>query len=82
MTWYLIIALSYSCPGGLLSGLWPAQAKPFICQSNPTQYIETKADQALKRVRESEKPRIWKCKNLKCSELDIETTVSINVEGL
>lgn len=82
MTWYLILSMSWTCPGGLLSGLWPAQAKPLICQPKPERFIETRPDLALRRVQESEKSRIWKCVGLRCGELEVVRKIAISVEGL
>jgi hypothetical protein len=28
----LVVWISWTCPGGLLSGLWPAAARPLVCR--------------------------------------------------
>lgn len=35
MTFLLLAGISWACPGGMLSGLWPAAIKPLICQPKP-----------------------------------------------
>jgi hypothetical protein len=35
MRWLRVAWIAWQCPGGLLAGLWPAAARPIICQPAP-----------------------------------------------
>lgn len=81
-TWYLITWISWSCPGGILSGLWPEQAKPLLCTPQPQLELETRPDQALKRLREHHPARVYVFNGLKRKELKVNVETHITAEGL
>lgn len=84
MTWWLVVWVTYSCPGGLFGGLVPTSARPLVCaQITETAVVSSrrKAHRAVKKAGCSAAPSLYWCKGLKCYEKEIECPTVLRIEG-
>jgi len=51
MTWFLVLSLSWTCPGGWFSGLVPPAARPLICKPKIERTSYDRLQAARDRVR-------------------------------
>lgn len=81
MTWYLVIYIGFTCPGGWLGGLLiPKGIGLLACQKTPTHTILTDKKEVMRLVREQGPGiRVFWCKNLKCSEKKVEWSQVVEV---
>lgn len=82
LTWFLVIYFSYTCPGGFLSGLWPAAVKPIVCKATPDYYMISSLELARKKIREKGPgARLLGCRGLRCVDHDFEWKNVVKFEG-
>lgn len=71
--WFLVSWVAWNCPGGLLSGYWPAQARPLVCQAKPQRLITSNLEVARRMVREQGPVAVLeRCQGLRCRELPVK----------
>ncbi len=71
MTWILVAWISWTCPGGPISGLVPAAARPLVCRPAPRHelYDPARRPRAQARVRElGAGAELRVCRGLRCSD--------------
>lgn len=51
MTWFLVLSLGWTCPGGWLGGFLPAPARPLVCKPALRREAYDQLQQAQDRVR-------------------------------
>jgi hypothetical protein len=83
MTWFLIIWVSWSCPGGLFAPAWPPASRPIVCAPRPELQILSTEDAAQRAVRAAGRagaPRLYSCRWLRCREQRViwNETVTFN----
>ena len=68
MSFYWIVTwIAFSCPGGLLAPVWPAAAKPFVCERVVHNERYSRRSDAERQVRAvGSSARLAWCRNLKC----------------
>ena len=79
MTFYLVLWLGYSCPGGILSGFIPAAAKPLVCRSEAKyeMYDPARIEKAKSRIRElGPAAMFFSCRGFKCENVAVAWTTS------
>ena len=82
MTWYLVLSIGLSCPGGLLSGLIPQAVRPFVCAREPREEIIPREADAHKRVRElGPGVQLRACKGLRCRNVPVTWSQVAEIEG-
>ncbi len=82
MSSYLVLWIAFSCPGGLLSGLIPAAARPYSCARAPRAEISPREHDAHRRVRElGPGARLLACKGIRCSERRVTWEQVAAIEG-
>ena len=81
MTWFLVLSIGMTCPGGLLSGLIPAAARPYVCSREPRAEIFTRQADAHRRVRElGPGARLLACRGLRCEERRVSWSQVVEIE--
>lgn len=78
MTWYLVAWISWTCPGGFLSGLWPAAVRPMLCQPKPESRVVSGPREARGLVAPG--ARLYQCGGLKCRELSVVWSSVVKIE--
>lgn len=81
MTYWLILSIAYSCPGGWFSGAIPSQARPFICQRQPSHSFAGHATEAVRQLKAlGPGARLFACRNLRCQEREVRWSTVLEVD--
>lgn len=89
MTFWLVMWISFSCPGGALTR-WlgadpPEWAKPLICRVAPQYEIYSRKRDAYRQAESlacgPSNPALYWCKNLKCWGRKIHCRTVIEIEN-
>lgn len=81
MSWFLVLWVGYSCPGGMLSGLVPVTARPYVCAREPRSEILTRRSDAERKVRDvGPGARLLSCRGLRCSEVRVTWSQVAEIE--
>ena len=84
MTWFLVTWITWSCPGGLLSGLVPAAARPLVCAPEVKREPYDKLARAQDRVRAigpGAAASIDQVRGLRLKSQDVTWTQTVNFGG-
>lgn len=75
MTFYLVAFIAYTCPGGWLSGLVPAAARPFVCRQEIRVEAMDRLDRARSKVVEQgQGTTLVECRGLRCTTMPVTWT--------
>jgi len=67
MTYYLVLIVAWTCPGGWFGGFIPAKARPLICEYRPEAIFFDRQDRARARaIKEGPGSRLLSCKGFRC----------------
>lgn len=83
MTYWLILHLTYACPGGWLGGAIPAAVRPYVCSQRPAHEFAGHRAEAVRRVRElgpGARTRLYWCRGLRCWERAVRWVPTLEVE--
>lgn len=79
MTFYLVGAVAWTCPGGWFSGLVPAKLKPLICDSKVIVEPFDRLARAQDRIDDlGQGASLIKCEGLRCRPLSIDWVSEID----
>ena len=83
MTWFLVLWISWVCPGGWLGAKTiPAEHQRFVCTAKPDWTVESNREHALKKVRQAGcQARFFECHGLRCREKEVSCETKLSVEG-
>lgn len=78
----MVAWISFSCPGGIFSGIWPEAARPLVCQRTAELDLFSDRKEADRKIRElgpAAASRLYSCRGLRCQEVRIawESVVKI-----
>lgn len=82
MTWYLVAWVSWTCPGGMLSGIWPAAARPLICAPHAEDMLCSRRADAERKVRElgpGAGVRLFAFRGLRGREIDLTWSTKLEI---
>ena len=81
MTFYIAAALAWACPGGWLSGLIPAAARPLVCQAKPQIELLDRLPAAEARIRVlGPGSRLLACHGFRCKDVPVLWTTTPEFE--
>lgn len=69
ITRYCVAFIAWVCPGGMLSSLWPAAARPLVCEARPAVefYDPARRFAARRRVEDLGRPaQLYACRGTRC----------------
>ncbi len=82
MTWYLVLSIGLSCPGGMLSGFIPQAIRPYVCTREPRAEIIPREADAHARVRQiGPGARLMACRGLRCRDVRVEWSQVAKIGG-
>lgn len=83
MKFLMVLWLGWSCPGGWLSGLVPAAARPVLCRpvAEYERFDPARRAQAHARVREQGgSARLFSCDAARCREVSVRWKTEAVIE--
>lgn len=75
MHYFLVVYLSWTCPGGWFSGWVPTSLQPLVCEAGPEVETYDRLDRAMKRITDlGEDAELMECYGLRCKNRPIAWT--------
>lgn len=84
MTWYLVVAVAWNCPGGWFAPIVPPPLRPLVCAPAAAldRYDPAQRGRAEARVRAAgPSTKFYRCDARRCREIEVRWSTEATFKG-